>query len=404
MTDLDTKFLIALAISLTWLVCLIICVLKGKYGMAIVGFVAAVAQEIGLPPIGGYYILNPIYPLWLLPIYGAMRLAHPKSYYAYWFYRRNPAKYFRAAQRFGLEAEYADLVARQVNELTDDERKHIESMQPELYKKGDIISNKYEVHRLLGKGGFGVVYLVSNRVKNSMCALKTFRDELLADAAAREAFKKEALLWVNLDSHPFILAANWIEEFNDRLFVEMDYVAPNASGQVSLADHLVRAGSPLDTAQMLKWAGSQVWRSDGENIGFSLVKSEGNLRCGTPGYMPPELYRGEGADIRTDIYSFGLVLWQMATGSSFPPFVVPYRGDLEGYLRNIYDQQMAGRVPRVDSFLWPAIERCLRPKPAKRCWAEARCASPESGPNRKAFLTAVSAKVRRPGVWSSPKR
>ena len=46
--------IIASAISLIWVVCLIICVLKAKYGMAIVGIVAGVAQEIGLPPIGGY--------------------------------------------------------------------------------------------------------------------------------------------------------------------------------------------------------------------------------------------------------------------------------------------------------------------------------------------------------------
>ena len=43
--------------------------------------------------------------------------------------------------------------------------------------------------------------------------------------------------------------------------------------------------------------------------------------------MAPEVYRGEGADIRSDIYSFGLVLWQMAAGSWVPPFTVPYRGD-----------------------------------------------------------------------------
>ena len=125
----DTKFLIALAISFTWLACLIICALKAKYGMALIGFVAAVAQQIGLPPIGGYYILNLLYPLWLLPIYGAMRLAHPKSYYAYWFYKRNPAKYSRAVQRFGLEGEYADLVAQRAHELPDDEREYIEAMQ-----------------------------------------------------------------------------------------------------------------------------------------------------------------------------------------------------------------------------------------------------------------------------------
>jgi len=45
--------IIASAISLIWVVCLIICVLKAKYGMAIVGFGAAVAQEVGLPPTAG---------------------------------------------------------------------------------------------------------------------------------------------------------------------------------------------------------------------------------------------------------------------------------------------------------------------------------------------------------------
>jgi hypothetical protein len=91
--------------------------------------VAGVAQEIGLPPIGGYYILNLLYPLWLLPIFGAVRLASPESYYAYWFYRRNPTKYVRAVKRFGFEAEYADLVAQQVGDLTDDQKEHIKFMQ-----------------------------------------------------------------------------------------------------------------------------------------------------------------------------------------------------------------------------------------------------------------------------------
>src|ERR1035441_401418 len=56
----------------------------------------------------------------------------------------------------------------------------------------------------------------------------------------------------------------------------------------------------------------------------------------------------------------------MAAGSPVPPFVVPYRGDLEGYLRQIYEQQMTGRMPGVDGFLGPVLERCLCPKPAER--------------------------------------
>lgn len=77
---------------------------------------------------------------------------------------------------------------------------------------------------------------------------------MLADATAREAFKKEALLWVNLEEHPFILAARWVTEVSGRLFVAMDYVAPDAYGRVNLVDHLARAGGPIDSGQMLKWA------------------------------------------------------------------------------------------------------------------------------------------------------
>ena len=292
----------------------------------------------------------------------------------------------------------------------------------DLYKQGDVIGGKYEIHGTLGKGGFGVVYLAYSRDTKEVCALKTFRDELLADAAAREAFKKEALLWVNLEEHPFILAARWVTEVSGRLFVVMDYVTPDMHGRVSLADHLARAGGPLDAGRTLTWAvqfclgmehaqargikchrdikptnilitqdgtlkisdfglaaaaevawrvtgsqgGSLVTRSPGGSFGLSLMQMGGKARCGTPAYMAPEVYRGEGADIRSDLYSFGLVLWQMATGSRVPPFVVSYRGDLEGYLRQIYEQQMTGRVPRVDGFLGPVIERCLRPKLAGR--------------------------------------
>ena len=128
----------------------------------------------------------------------------------------------------------------------------------------------------------------------------------------------------------------------------------------------------LAAAAEIAWQGiggrgdSLVTGSPEGGFGLSLIQTGGKVRCGTPGYMAPEIYRGEGADIRSDIYSFGLVLWQMATGSTVPPFVVPYRGDLEGYLRQIYEQQMTARVPRLDGFLRPVIERCLCPKPLER--------------------------------------
>jgi tetratricopeptide (TPR) repeat protein len=292
------------------------------------------------------------------------------------------------------------------------------------YKKGDVIGAEYEVHGLLGRGGFGEVYLVYSRQLREALALKTFRQEFLADAEVKENFKREALLWVNLEEHPFILTARFAEEFSGRLFVEMDYIAPDDRGRVNLDDHLARARGPLETDQALQWAimfchgmehanqrgikchrdikpanilirqdgtllisdfglaaaaeaawkvrgGS--WESAGEEglVGLSLFQTGGKQVCGTPGYIAPEVFRGEGADVRSDIYSFGLVLWQMVAGSQVPPFAVgvaPPRSprDIERYALEIHERQMRKRAPAVGEPLEAVIERCLAAEPSKR--------------------------------------
>jgi tetratricopeptide (TPR) repeat protein len=290
----------------------------------------------------------------------------------------------------------------------------------DLYKKGDLIGGEYEVRGTLGKGGFGHVYLVRHCKFEVVYALKTFRDEFLDDPNAREAFKKEALLWVNLEDHPFILSAKVVLEISGRLFVFMKNIAPDAQGRVNLADHLVQTVAPLDTKQTVKWAiqfclgmehavahgiqchrdikpanilitqdgtlqigdfglsraAETAWRQSHSQNGslikgngansFSLMQSDGKFRSGTPGYIAPEVYRFEGADIRSDIYSFGLVLWQMITGSQVPPFMMPWRGDMEIFLQEIYKQQMTGHAPRMKGPLVLVIDRCLRPNPSER--------------------------------------
>jgi eukaryotic-like serine/threonine-protein kinase len=300
-----------------------------------------------------------------------------------------------------------------------------ESPVPEAaYKKGDVIGGKYEVHSLLGRGGFGEVYLVYSREQHEAVALKTFRREFLANAEAKENFKREALLWMKLEDHPFILAARFVEEFSGRLFVGMDYVAPDDRGRVSLADHLAHARGPLHTDQVIDWAimfchgmehanqrgvkchrdikpanilireddtllisdfglaaaAEAAWSTrssplesagQGIFIGLSLFHTEGKQVCGTPGYLAPEVFRGEGADTRSDIYSFGLVLWQMAAGSQVPPFVMgvaPPRSprDIDRYAVEIYQQQMKNRVPPTGKPLEAVIERCLAPEPSRR--------------------------------------
>ena len=120
------------------------------------------------------------------------------------------------------------------------------------YQKGDLIGQKYEVHGVLGRGGFGIVYLVYSHETGSVYALKTFRDEYLADAQTRERFRKEANVWVDLERHPYLVRAYFVEEVVGRLFIVMEYIAPDEQGLNSLEGYLQRR--PPDLAQSLRWA------------------------------------------------------------------------------------------------------------------------------------------------------
>ncbi len=297
---------------------------------------------------------------------------------------------------------------------------NVKSHVVSAFKKGDlIIFGNYEIGGLLGRGGFGEVYLAYDRRDKSVCALKTIRADYLADATSRDAFRSETLVWVNLDQHPFVVTARSVEQFSGRLFVNMEYIAPDARGRVSLLDHLAQTRGPIDTGHALRWAiqfcygmehasqhgikchrdikpanilitqdgtlkvtdfgmalaADSAWKGDsaslvsgteGSPFGLSLLRAEGRRICGTPGYIAPELFMGKKADRRSDIYSFGLVLWQMAVGSSLPPFHLPREKNIERYLRGVFEQQIKGRVRGLSEPLQPIVERCLMPEPSTR--------------------------------------
>jgi tetratricopeptide (TPR) repeat protein len=97
-----------------------------------------------------------------------------------------------------------------------------------------------------------------------------------------------------------------------------------------------------------------------------LESVDGRLTCGTPGYVAPELFKGGKASERSDMFSFGVTLWQLAARSLGSPYGVSVRGNAAEYQRAILEKAMLHRVGHVDSPLFEVIHRCLAPNPAER--------------------------------------
>jgi len=268
-----------------------------------------------------------------------------------------------------------------------------------FYKKGDFIGEKYQISELLGVGGMGVVYLVYAHDSRDIFALKTFKDEYLPSSEIREDFKKEALIWVNLGRHPYIVSAKWVWEHGGRLYVAMEYIPKDDIGCFSLHDHIVSCHGPVPLCRILRWAIHFCYGMGyAYNRGIKshrdikprnlLITPYGNLKVsdfglaaslasskhdkrkwiGTPGYLSPEQAQDvTQTDIRSDIYSFGLVLWQMATGNESPPFFgARWGGDIDRFIEDIRLGQLQKSLPKVESPLWPIINSCVQPRPENR--------------------------------------
>src|SRR5450756_2321363 len=281
------------------------------------------------------------------------------------------------------------------------------------YKKGDFIGQKYEVYGIIGKGGFGVVYLVysiDSHGTGEVHALKTFQDQFLVDQEVRKRFHKEASVWVELGRHPYLVHAYFVDEISGRLYIDMKYIAPNKEGLNSLDGYLLQ--QQPDLAQSLRWAiqicyGMEYAYSKGvrahrdlkpanimitqertakitdfglagvlrefpsmgaAGLGVSGLSGQTMLGTGfgTPTHMAPEQFdNAAGCDERSDIYSFGVVLYQMATGGQVP-FLPLSRDGSEQMMADFRRLHRESPVPQLDSPLLPIIQRCLEKSPEKR--------------------------------------
>ncbi len=284
-----------------------------------------------------------------------------------------------------------------------------------LFKKGNFIGQKYEVFDMLGEGGFGIVYLVYSHETKSAYALKTFRDEYLADINTRERFRKEAQVWIDLERHPYLVRAYFVDDISGRLYIAMEHIAADERGLNTLDAYLRK--QPPDLAQTLRWAvqfcyGMEHAYSKGikahrdikpanimidqhknvkisdfglagiigasglssaktiirEISGRDAYQTVAGTALGTPPYMPPEQFENAaGCDERSDIYSFGIVLYQMVSGGPLLPFYPDMAGKkADNSFQEWYKLHCTAAIPKLNSPLFPVIQKCLEKYSNKR--------------------------------------
>ncbi len=262
-----------------------------------------------------------------------------------------------------------------------------DSIDNARFVPGEIIAERYRIVGLLGKGGMGEVYRADDLKLGQAVALKFLPEHLTNDGAALARFHREVRVARQV-SHKNVCRVYDIGEVDGRHFLSMEYI--NGEELSSLLRRIGRI--PADKAIQLSrqiCAGLAAAHDagvlhrdlkpanvmiDGDGnarildfglAGLSEEFADNELAAGTPAYMAPEQLEGREQTVKTDIYSLGLLLYELFTSKK--AFDAATLGELLKLRRSNTAPTSAGSLVKdLDPLIEKVIDRCIQTDPANR--------------------------------------